>query len=257
MSVAVKAWVGLVLLLLGVYGGYTAWRLYDNRQHLSGVGAPEPDAGSYSDIKWTSPGDVKPLSPEAQRLLDKAHGDTSSSADGSPSNKPVDLWAVSLTERSGERFAFKDLQGKVWITSFFFSSCPGPCRQINIAIAGLQKELADKDVKFVSITVDPENDTAPALAAYAKGFEADPQRWLFLTGEFDTIRDVCTSVFEMPIDKKVHTERLTLVDRAGKPRGTYNTADAIQMHAMKKKIDELLAEPAAEKPAANIQAATE
>ena len=126
----------------------------------------------------------------------------------------------------------------------FLSSCPGPCRQINLAIAGLAKELADKDIKFVSMTVDPDNDTAKVLHDYGKSFEADFGRWYFLTGKFDDTRRVCQDVFAMPIDRKVHTERLILVDRSGRRRGIYSTGQPAQMQALRKKIDQLLAEKA-------------
>jgi cytochrome oxidase Cu insertion factor (SCO1/SenC/PrrC family) len=149
---------------------------------------------------------------------------------------------ITLTERSGKPFALKSLEGQVWIGSFFFASCPGTCRQINIAIGGLQQELAGKDVKLVSITVDPENDTPAVLAQYAKSFEADPNRWLFLTGNFKDIQQVCQNVFALAIDRKVHSEKLSLFDHWGYRRGVFSTGDASQMAALKRGVDKLLAE---------------
>jgi cytochrome oxidase Cu insertion factor (SCO1/SenC/PrrC family) len=164
-----------------------------------------------------------------------------------------ELGDVKLLERSGRPFALRELEGQVWVGSFFFASCPGPCRQINIALSGLQKEWADKPVKFVSITVDPDNDTPEALTRYAASFDAEPERWLFVTGDFPAIKELCQRFFQMPVDKKVHTERLTLVDRAGRPRGNFNTGNEAQMRALRQQLDELLAEPA---PAASAAKAT-
>jgi protein SCO1/2 len=217
MSLAVKMWISLALMLLATYAGYAGWRVYEH---------------AHADV----------------------YGSTS---EPSPVNlateKPIfvkDFSNVTLTERSGESFHLKSLEGQVWVASFFFSSCPGPCRQINVAIAGLQKEFADQPIKFASITVDPDNDTPEVLRTYAKGFEADPQRWLFLTGDFEAIRQLCQNVFQMPIDRKVHTERLILVDRKGTRRGFYNTSDPAQMTALRKQIKLVLAEKVlAEKPA--------
>ena len=149
---------------------------------------------------------------------------------------------VTLTDQGGQPFAIKNLEGQVWIGSFFFASCPGPCRQINVAISQLQQELHGKDVKFVSITVDPDNDTPQVLADYAKSFGADRERWRFLTGDFNSIRRICADVFAMPIDRKVHTERLLLIDRQGVRRGIFSTGDPAQMLALKKGVDKLLAE---------------
>jgi cytochrome oxidase Cu insertion factor (SCO1/SenC/PrrC family) len=115
----------------------------------------------------------------------------------------------------------------------------------------LQQELRGKDVKFVSITVDPDNDTPQVLGDYAKSFGADGQRWRFLTGDFNSIRRICADVFAMPIDRKVHTERLLLIDRQGVRRGIFSTGDPAQMIALKKGVDKLLDEkprPPDEKP---------
>ena len=157
-----------------------------------------------------------------------------------------DVAAATLTERSGQPLALKELEGKVWIGSFFFASCPGTCRQINTAIAGLQEEFKDKDVTLVSITVDPDNDTPAVLRDYAKSFNADPKRWLFLTGNFGVIKQVCQELFAMPIDKKVHTERLVLFDKAGHSRGYFATNQPTEMAALRRGVDELLAETPAE-----------
>ena len=46
------------------------------------------------------------------------------------------------------------------------------------------------DVKLVSFTVDPQHDTPPVLAAYAKHFKHDPARWVFLTGDQPSLNDV-------------------------------------------------------------------
>ena len=40
-----------------------------------------------------------------------------------------------------------------------------------------------KEVRLVSFSVDPYNDTPEVLTEYAKRYNADPERWLFLTGD--------------------------------------------------------------------------
>ena len=53
----------------------------------------------------------------------------------------------------------------------------------------------------------------------------------------------------MPIDRKVHTERLILFDKAGRRRGVFSTTEPAQMAALKRGIDLLLAEsPVVTKP---------
>jgi cytochrome oxidase Cu insertion factor (SCO1/SenC/PrrC family) len=51
-------------------------------------------------------------------------------------------------------------------------------------MARLQQDVADdRDVRLVSISVDPEHDTPDVLRDYAQRFGAHPERWLFLTGD--------------------------------------------------------------------------
>src|SRR5215471_19542483 len=65
----------------------------------------------------------------------------------------------ALTERSGKPVTDKDLRGKVWIGSFVFTRCTGPCPAVTNTMARLQAELKDEmkagTVKLVTFTVDP------------------------------------------------------------------------------------------------------
>ena len=97
------------------------------------------------------------------------------------------LWEVpdfALTERSGQSVTRADLLGKVWIASFIFTRCVEECPLVSNHMARLQDVFAaEPDVRLVSITVDPAYDTPEVLTRYAQNFAAQPQRWLFLTGD--------------------------------------------------------------------------
>lgn len=147
----------------------------------------------------------------------------------------------TLIERSGEPFESDSLRGKVWVASFFFVTCPGICLKMNQSIADLQKEL-DPEVRFVSITVDPDKDTPESLRAYAERLGAT-DRWLFLTGSMRDIKDIANDSFQVAAAPAAHSERLMLVDRQGRVRGSYMVSDGAQMSLLKRKIAELLKEP--------------
>ena len=98
------------------------------------------------------------------------------------SDEPI-LTQFTLTERSGKPFGTDDLRGHVHVVSFFFASCPSTCRQQNERMQQLQFANKGKDVKFLSITCDPDRDTPTALRLYADIFNADKDQWLFLTGD--------------------------------------------------------------------------
>ncbi len=105
----------------------------------------------------------------------------------------------ALTERSGHTVRNADLQGKIWIASFVFTRCTAGCPQITTTMKRLQDDLAGyPDVRLVTFTVDPKNDDPATLREYADHFGADPQRWLFLTGEQDEIYHLLESTFHLP-----------------------------------------------------------
>lgn len=150
----------------------------------------------------------------------------------------LDFGAVaefSLTERSGETVTGETLAGQPYIASFFFTRCSGPCPALLGNVRRLQAKLEEEssDVRLVSITVDPENDTPEVLATHANSFTADPKRWLFLTGTEDAIFGLMRNSFHMALEvlpdedsvmglKITHDTRLIVVDGAGHVRGYYD-----------------------------------
>jgi len=150
----------------------------------------------------------------------------------------------TLTERSGQPFDSQQLEGHVWIASFFFANCPGACLRLNGAISELQKELAGEDVTFVSITVDPQHDTPEELAKFAPRYTVDPERWFFLTGDMADIEKLAQESFQVTVKQVTHSDRLILVDRQGKIRGTFRATDPTQVILLKQELKKLLEEPA-------------
>ncbi len=147
-----------------------------------------------------------------------------------------------LTDQEGSQFDSATLKGKVWMGSVFFANCPGPCFRENQAIADILREIDDPNFIAVSLTCDPENDTPTALAHYADRFEADPQRWKFLTGDMDVIKRVGTKTFLLPVEIGVHSERGAVFDREGRLRGSYHLLQEDRVDRLKKLIRDVLAE---------------
>jgi len=81
------------------------------------------------------------------------------------------------------------------------------------------------DVKLVSFSVDPKNDTPAVLAAYATRYRAEPGRWFFLTGEQAALESICRNGFKLgDVDGSlVHSTRFVLLDRRSRVRGFYST----------------------------------
>ena len=103
------------------------------------------------------------------------------------------LPAFSLIAQDGRRFTAGDLRRGRTAVTFIFTRCPMPefCPLMVKRFQQIQRELKSdpslRDARLVSVTLDPEFDTPPVLAAYAKAMGADADRWQFLTGEPDQI----------------------------------------------------------------------
>ena len=153
-------------------------------------------------------------------------------ADRTPAESPWDpkgLPDFTLTGIDGEPVSKQDLKGSPWVAGFVFTTCAGPCPRVTAAMTKLQKSLPE-DVKLVSFTVLPEIDTPEVLANYARFWDADPDRWHFLTGDKRAIYSLIEQGFKMPVQELtgpdrqpgyevVHTTNLMLVDAGrGGPR---------------------------------------
>ena len=176
----------------------------------------------------------------------------------------------ALTDRSGRTVARADLLGHVWLANFVYTQCTETCPLQSAVVARLQGEFRQPELRFVSITVDPERDTAVALARYAEQYGADPVRWLFLTGDKRAIYRLATDGFRLgvvdPDDPKpsarlwpwieprmawaahgskglvMHSQRLVLVDRQARIRAYHLPDDEASLGRLRANLRTLLRE---------------
>src|SRR6266446_1150404 len=132
------------------------------------------------------------------------------------------LWEVpdfALIERSGPSVTKADLLGKVWIASVIFTRCVDECPLVSSHMARLQDAFAaEPDIRLVSITVDPAYDTPEVLTRYAQSFAAQPQRWLFLTGDKATIYRLVREGFRLGLLDPQESVQSSAVPEAGRMR---------------------------------------
>ena len=129
-----------------------------------------------------------------------------------------------FTTQEGKTLTRADLLGKVWVADFIFTRCPGPCPLMSSRMAEISKELRKaKDVRLVSVSIDPTHDTPPVLAEYAARLGADPNRWIFLTGPAKEIESFTTKgmlqvLATDPAGVPTHSTRFLVIDREGRIR---------------------------------------
>ncbi len=148
----------------------------------------------------------------------------------------------SLTDSFGKPFSNKDLNGKVYMASFMFTSCPTTCPGLIERMKVAQKRLKGlgQKVALLSISVDPDYDTPEILNKYARRNKANPYVWKFLTGSRQELHSLLIDGYKVPMGDKeavegvvgtekvtlmdiVHSEKLVLVDEEGMIRGYYST----------------------------------
>jgi len=128
-------------------------------------------------------------------------------SDQSPAHKY--FTDVVLLNQNGEKMRlYSDLlQGRVVIINCFFATCQGSCLPMTRNLEKLQQALGDrvgKDVRIISITVDPALDTPASLKEYAKKFHAGPG-WYFLTGDKQNVDLAHNKLGQFVSDKADHS----------------------------------------------------
>lgn len=155
--------------------------------------------------------------------------------------------AFSLTDQNDQRLTSEDLRGQFTLYTFTYTNCPAPCYNINETIQEVQSrlnevELGGINVKFVSISIDPDRDTPEVLQNYANSIGADKSQWTFATTvNKPLLKTIIGSGFETYYEDKGNGEfsfdpTFVLVDGWGVVRAKYRyvtetpTADRILRH---------------------------
>lgn len=131
--------------------------------------------------------------------------------------KPDDGWEgvrfpdFSLIDQDGTPADATVLDGRVTIVDFIFTSCPLQCPPMTGALWALSEELKGADVRFLSLSIDPERDTPERLRAYAAQYGIDTDRWRFLTGDKEAIRGIVRDALMFEVSDNPES-KVTLAD---------------------------------------------
>jgi protein SCO1 len=153
------------------------------------------------------------------------------------------LTEFELAERNGDTFRSADMRGKVWVVTYFYASCPGQCIRLNQNIKLMHNLPELKDVTWVSITCDPDNDTLAVLRDYANRWQADPKRWLFCRADLPYIKRIGLGM-NLDIYRQSHKDYAIVIDKAGKIRGMYDGTSRADCERLDTRLQECLEEAA-------------
>ena len=137
----------------------------------------------------------------------------------------------TLINQMGDTLTEKTFENKIYITDFFFTSCPGICPKMTQNMTLLQDAfLNDADILLLSHSVTPELDSVPILRHYADAKGVVDNKWHLVTGKRKDIYNLGRFAyfieedlgFQKTEDEFLHTENFVLIDKNRHIRGIYN-----------------------------------
>ncbi len=159
-----------------------------------------------------------------------------------------------FTDQEGQRVTDRDVQGKVYVAEYFFTTCTGICPLMNENMKTIyEKYKSEPNFLILSHTSDPDNDSVGRLKWYADSLQVDHSKWLFLTGSKDSLYNAARVSYLLDdpknslenIDQQfLHTQFFALVDKNGRVRKKiYDGLKKKELKELEKDIAILLKEP--------------
>tara|TARA_X000000950_G_scaffold19124_1_gene20689 strand:- start:1047 stop:1679 length:633 start_codon:yes stop_codon:yes gene_type:complete len=152
----------------------------------------------------------------------------------------------SFTNQFGNIVSHEDVQNKVYVANFFFTSCPSICIDLTNNLKIVQNAF-DNEILILSHSVDPEIDTVERLMKYQIINEINGSNWFLLRGNIDEIIKMAqlgyfaiASIDNHVENSLIHTENIVLVDDQQRIRGVYNGTSELEMSYLIDDIKRLL-----------------
>lgn len=136
----------------------------------------------------------------------------------------------TFTNQEGEKVGRSEMEGKLTIVDFFFTSCPSICPKMSAEMERVNDMFRDEEqIRIMSISIDPTYDTPEILKEYADKHNAKAGKWDFLTGGVQETYNLAKCGFIIPTedglgipDDFVHSDKFMLIDELGRIRGYYS-----------------------------------
>jgi protein SCO1/2 len=158
----------------------------------------------------------------------------------------------AFTNQDGKIITNKDVEGKVYVAEYFFTTCRGICPRMNNNMKQVYEQYKnEKDFFILSHTCNPEEDSVAQMKKYSDSLGVDTKRWMFLTGRKDslytmarisyTIDDPSNNLRNID-DDFLHTQFWALVNRKGDVIKIYDGLKKSEINELIKDIDHTLKE---------------
>ena len=152
-----------------------------------------------------------------------------------------------LLSQMGDTITLKDVENKIYVADFFFTTCAKICPKMTAQMKSLHDfYIDDEDIFLVSHTVYPEIDSVEVLRSYAQQYEVNPDKWVMLTGDKKEIYALARKSYFAVLTEGdggerdfVHTENFVLIDKLQRIRGYYDGTLKNEMKRLKSDIEVL------------------
>lgn len=149
--------------------------------------------------------------------------------------------AFKFVNQYGDTITNKNLDGKIYVADFFFTSCPSICPIMQRNMLLVYNEFKnDPNVKILSHTIDPKHDTVAVLKSYAEKLGITGNSWWMLYGKKEDIYQLAEKHYLVQVndgkDGLIHDGYFLLIDKQKRTRGAY---DGTQPDQVKKLIADM------------------
>jgi len=159
----------------------------------------------------------------------------------------------SFSDQDGKTVSNKDVNGKVYVATFFFTTCTSVCPRLNNNLKPVYSEFKNEsDFKILSFTCDPSTDSVQKLKWYADSvLKVDAANWTFLTGNKDSLYAMARHSYMIDDPKNevqkgetdfLHTQLIALVNKKGEVVKIYDGLKPSEVKQMQGEIKTLLKE---------------
>jgi len=160
------------------------------------------------------------------------------------------LMPFSFINQDGNTVTQKDVEGKVFVAEYFFTTCTNICPIMNTNMKTVYARFKNEnDFLILSHTSDPKKDSASVLKKYADSLGVNTAKWIFLTGQKDSLYKQARYSYKIddpnnnPIGQQVdflHSQFFSVVDKKGAVRNIYDGLIPGEVEKMMKEIEKLL-----------------
>ena len=141
----------------------------------------------------------------------------------------VDACCIQLINQHGQPISLDDFDSCIIVANIFFASCAEVCPAMNKQVQVMAEEFRPfPNVRFLTVTIDPERDSVPVLAKYADAYRADLYKRTFATGSKREIYDWVISDLLLASEQRgqdfIHDDRVVIIDKARHIRSILETS---------------------------------